>query len=158
MTFWHDLERPYCGIGHVGITQVDSAAETLKAVDTGSIDLVVVGQTLADTSPVDCVTRLVRRNAMINCAMISAMEQDAFHEATEGLGILMQLPPNPSSDDATVLFDEIQNPCRRFSAVKPEKEHSNDHQHRKRQGRHRQDDGLHQSGDKSRRRLYAPRL
>jgi hypothetical protein len=98
-----------CGIGLVGITQVDSAAETLKAVDAGGIDLVVVGQSLADTSPVDCITRLVRQNAMINCTMISAMEQDAFHEATEGLGILMQLPPNPSSDDAAVLLDKIES-------------------------------------------------
>jgi hypothetical protein len=98
-----------CGIGLVGITQVDSAAETLKAVDAGGIDLVVVGQSLADTSPVDCITRLVRQNAMINCTMISAMEQDAFHEATEGLGILMQLPPNPSSDDAAVLLAKIKS-------------------------------------------------
>ena len=98
-----------CGIGQVDITQVDSAAETLKAVDAGGIDLVVVGQSLADTSPVDCITQLVRQNAMINCAMISDMEQDAFHEATEGLGILMQLPPNPSGDDAAVLLDKIES-------------------------------------------------
>lgn len=103
------LGATLCGIGQVGITQVDSAAETLKAVDAGGIDLVVVGQSLADTSPVDCITRLVRQNAMINCAMISDMEQDAFHEATEGLGILMQLPPNPSSDDAAVLLAKIKS-------------------------------------------------
>ena len=98
-----------CGIRQVGITHVDSAAETLKAVEAGGIDLVVVGQSLADMSPVDCITRLVRRNAMINCAMISDMEHDAFHEATEGLGILMQLPPNPSGDAATVLLDKMQS-------------------------------------------------
>lgn len=98
-----------CGIGLVGITQVDSAAATLKAVEACGIDLVVVGQSLVDTSPIDCITRLVRQNAMINCTMISAMEQDAFHEATEGLGILMQLPPNPSSDDAAVLLDKIES-------------------------------------------------
>ena len=98
-----------CEIGQVDITQVDSAAETLKAVDAGGIDLVVVGQSLADTLPVDFIMRLLRQNAMINCAMISAMEQDAFHEATEGLGILMQLPSNPSGDDAAVLLDKIES-------------------------------------------------
>lgn len=98
-----------CGIRHVGITHVDSAVATLKAVDAGGIDLVVVGQSLTDTSPVECITRLVRQNAMISCAMISAMEQDAFHEATEGLGILMQLPPNPSGDDAALLLDKVES-------------------------------------------------
>jgi len=94
--------------GNVRLTYVDSAEAALSAVKTGGIDLIVVGQFLADTTPVDCVSRLVRQNAMINCAMISDMEQDVFHEATEGLGILMQLSPNPSGDDAAILLDKVE--------------------------------------------------
>ena len=98
-----------CGIRQVSITHVDSAAATLKAVEACGIDLVVVGQSLVDASPVECITRLIRQNALINCALISATEQNAFHEATEGLGILMQLPPNPSANDAAVLLDKIES-------------------------------------------------
>lgn len=95
-------------IEKVDITHVDSATAALDLINADCIDLVVVGQSLMDTTPVDCVTRLIRQKPMINCAMLSAMEQDAFHEATEGLGILMQLPPNPSGNEAKVLLNKIE--------------------------------------------------
>ena len=90
------------------MTRVDSAAAALDAIGQGQIDLVVVGEELADASPVECVNQLVRRNPMINCAMVSGMDHDAFHQATEGLGILMQLPPSPSGEDARVLLAKVE--------------------------------------------------
>ncbi len=90
------------------MTRVDSAAAALDAIGQGQIDLVVVGEELADASPVECVNQLVRRNPMINCAMVSGMDHDAFHQATEGLGILMQLPPSPSGEDARALLAKVE--------------------------------------------------
>ena len=90
------------------MTRVDSAAAALDAIGQGQIDLVVVGEELADASPVECVNQLVRLNPMINCAMVSGMDHDAFHQATEGLGILMQLPPSPSGEDARVLLAKVE--------------------------------------------------
>lgn len=86
---------------------VDSAAAALDAVGQARTDLVVVGEDLVDASPVACVSQLIRRNPMINCAMISDMDHDAFHQATEGLGILMQLPPSPSAEDARALLAKL---------------------------------------------------
>ena len=91
------------------MTWVDSAAAALDAVGRGNIDLVVFGLELVDASPVECVNQLIRRNPMINCSMVSGMEHDAFHEATEGLGILMQLPPSPSAEDARALLAKIDS-------------------------------------------------
>ena len=91
------------------IIRVDSAAAVLDAVGKGRIDLVVVSEKLADVSPLDCVNQLVRANPMINCAMISDMDHDAFHEATEGLGILMQIPPSPSGEDARILLAKVDS-------------------------------------------------
>ncbi|HTZ17021.1 MAG TPA: hypothetical protein VMB78_01145 [Dissulfurispiraceae bacterium] len=97
-----------CRTGRVRITQVDSAAAVLNCIKADCVDLVVVGQSLRDSTPIDFVTRLVQHNAMINCAMVSAMDENDFHEATEGLGVLMQLPPNPSADDASALLEKIK--------------------------------------------------
>jgi len=94
--------------GDVEIIGVDTAAAALDAVQRKAVHLVVVGEELADTDPVDCVNRLIRLNPMINCAMVSALAAEDFHEATEGLGVLMQLPPNPSGADAAVLMSKVE--------------------------------------------------
>jgi DNA-binding NarL/FixJ family response regulator len=91
----------------VVVTHVDSAAEALKSAAGDRIDVVVVGEELADMQPVELVADLVRIRPMINCAMVSALGHDEFHEVTEGLGVLMQLPPNPSEADAAVLLGRI---------------------------------------------------
>ena len=91
------------------LTFVDAAAAAIAAVGKGQVDLAIVGEELVDASPVDCITQMVRCNPMINCAMISGLEHDAFHEATEGLGILMQLPPAPSREDAAVLLAKVDS-------------------------------------------------
>ena len=94
--------------GEVEIIGVDTAAAALDAVQRKPVHLVVIGEKLADTDPVDCVNKLVRLNPMINCAMVSAMAADDFHQATEGLGVLMQLPPNPSGEDAVALMTKVE--------------------------------------------------
>lgn len=93
--------------GDAEIIGVDTAAAALDAVQGKPVHL-VVGEELADTDPVECVSRLLRLNPMINCAMVSALAADDFHEATEGLGVLMQLPPNPSGKDAAALLTKME--------------------------------------------------
>ena len=44
------------------------------------------------------------RQAVIDIMMINAMDPDEFHEATEGLGILMPLPSSPKASDAENLL------------------------------------------------------
>ncbi len=99
------------------LTFVDSAAAAFDSVGRGQIDLAIVGEELVDASPVECITQMVRCNPMINCAMISGMDHDAFHEATEGLGILMQLPPAPSQEDATALLAKVDSIAMQLSGL-----------------------------------------
>jgi DNA-binding NarL/FixJ family response regulator len=91
----------------VVVTHVESAAEALKSAARDRVDVVVVGEELGDMRPVDLVANLVRIRPMINCAMVSSLGHDEFHEATEGLGVLMQLPPNPTGADVAALLDRI---------------------------------------------------
>lgn len=67
---------------------------------------VVIDENLPDMPGLDLVRRLLPINAMINTVVISALPPEAFHEAGEGLGIMAQLPPQPTPEDArTILAD-----------------------------------------------------
>ena len=46
-------------------------------------------------------------NASVHTAVVSDMDPDEFHEATEGLGILMPLPTSPKAGDAERLLKAL---------------------------------------------------
>jgi hypothetical protein len=47
-------------------------------------------------------------NAFIQTAVVSRLSHDAFHEASEGLGVLAQLPPAPGRDDARRILEMLR--------------------------------------------------
>ncbi len=71
--------------------------------------LVVTDEQLSDMTGLAFVEKIVSTNPMINCAAVSRLPADAFHEASEGLGILMQLPPDPGSIHAKELLERLEN-------------------------------------------------
>ena len=68
------------------------------------IDLVIVDEQLDDMSGIAFVKQLVKINPLMNTAIVSALTDEEFHEATEGLGVLMQLPIAPREKDAEALL------------------------------------------------------
>ena len=82
----------------------DQALETLRAQ---AADLVVIDETLPDMTGLEFIGRLVALNPMINCALVSSLSKADYHEASEGLGVLMQLPPRPSQADAKRLMTHL---------------------------------------------------
>ena len=67
-------------------------------------DLVIVDEQLDDMSGIDFVKHLVAVNPLVNTAMVGSLPAEDFHEATEGLGVLMQLPPSPAERDGEILL------------------------------------------------------
>ena len=43
-------------------------------------------------------------NPLVNTAIVGEQSKKEFHEATEGLGVLMQLPRHPQERDAEALL------------------------------------------------------
>jgi DNA-binding response OmpR family regulator len=68
---------------------------------------VVVDEALADMPGLALVRRLIPINAMIQTAVVSTLSPDVFHEASEGLGVMAQLPLKPASADAAALLDSL---------------------------------------------------
>jgi DNA-binding response OmpR family regulator len=69
---------------------------------------VIIDDNLLDMPGLDLVRRLLPINALINTAVISDLSAEAFHEAGEGLGIMVQLPPNPTKSDALAVFARLK--------------------------------------------------
>lgn len=76
----------------------------LETLDEQTVDLVVVDEGLANMTGLAFIERLVAKYPMINSAIVSRLSPEAFHEASEGLGILMQLPIDPSQADGERLM------------------------------------------------------
>ncbi len=90
------------------ITWVESCKDTLAILKNNKFDLIVTDEKLADTNGIKCIKELILFNPMLNCAAVSSLSPDDFHEASEGLGILMQIPQNPGEKDAIKLFDHLK--------------------------------------------------
>jgi CheY-like chemotaxis protein len=85
-----------------------SGHQALAMLARHQVDLVVVDETVGDMTGLDFVKRLVSVNPMINCAVVSSLSEEDFHEASEGLGILMPLPPRPGRADGQRLMTHLK--------------------------------------------------
>ena len=89
----------------VQILWAESAERARARIRETPVALVIVGEILDDMTGLAFVRKLVSENPLMNCALASGLSTEDFHESTEGLGILMHLPPSPSKEDAGRLLD-----------------------------------------------------
>lgn len=94
---------------NVQLYRVASAKWALKKIKSGNVDVVVTAAEVAEGEALPFVEELVKTEPLINCAMVSALPPKDFHEATEGLGVFMQLPPDPGGDDAAKMMQHIDS-------------------------------------------------
>ena len=92
----------------VHISRAESGGIGLFMISEDNFDLVVADENLGDMSGLDFISAIVSKRPMINCAAISSLPPEDFHEASEGLGILMQLPPNPGQAHADRLLEQLE--------------------------------------------------
>lgn len=110
---FHNLEKSFLEHG-ISMQWVDTAEKTLTAVSEKNIELVILHENQPDMSAKELIEKIIMKNAMINCMVLSAMHEEEFHEIYEGLGVLMQLSLTPSKEDA----DRIINYLSRINALK----------------------------------------
>lgn len=92
---------------HGSVAWATSGLNALETVREKPVDLVVVDEDLGDMAGLTFVERLVAVNPMINCALVSSLSKKKYHEASEGLGVLMQLPTKPDRSDAKRLMAHL---------------------------------------------------
>jgi DNA-binding NarL/FixJ family response regulator len=85
-----------------------TGAAGLALLNGKPMDVVIVDEQLDDMSGIDFVKQVVKANPLVNTAIVSTLPADAFHETTEGLGVLMQLPAYPREADAEALLAVLE--------------------------------------------------
>ena len=91
----------------VELSWVDSGEKALGILEATPVDLVITDERLNDMSGLKLVEKLLSINPMINCAAISRLSPEKFHEASEGLGIMTQLSPRPGEKEANDLVRRL---------------------------------------------------
>ncbi len=88
---------------------VDSGAAALDRLMETPVELVVIDEALPDMSGRDLAQQVAVRCPLSGVALVSGMPPEEFHEATEGLGVLAQLPSNPGREDARHLLNKLSH-------------------------------------------------
>jgi len=88
----------------VELIPVSTGKAALAQLKDKRLDVVIVDEQLDDMSGIDFVKAFVAINPLANTAIVGSRSEEDFHEVTEGLGVLMQLPLHPGVADAEALL------------------------------------------------------
>jgi len=94
--------------GDIDLSWAESGEKALDIASEIAIDLAVTDERLGDMSGLEFAGRLLSVNPMINCASVSHLSPENFHEASEGLGLMAQLPVKPGKEDAKKLLQRLR--------------------------------------------------
>ncbi len=90
------------------LSWAESGGKAMDKISHFPVDLVIMDETLGDMSGLDLALKLLSINPMVNCAAISLLSHEDFHEASEGLGLLAQLPAQPGEKEAEELLRQLR--------------------------------------------------
>lgn len=89
------------------IFQARSRSEAIELLQEEGIELVVIDEQLTDMSGLDLAKMVARKHPFVNCILVDNQSPEIFHEQTEGLGVLMQLPSPPEMADAKSIMTHL---------------------------------------------------
>ena len=92
----------------VELTWAASGQEALEVISGNPVDLVIVNENIGDMTGIEFMKKLLPINPMINSAAVSPLPSEEFHEASEGLGVLVQLPVDPGKFEAEDLLKRLK--------------------------------------------------
>jgi CheY-like chemotaxis protein len=93
----------------VDLSWADSGERALDIASDTAVDLVITDEGLGDMTGLAFADRLLSVNPNTNCASVSRLSPENFHEVSEGLGLMAQLPVRPGKEDAEMLIECLRN-------------------------------------------------
>lgn len=91
----------------VEILWAHDSERALNKAASDAPDLVIVDEVIGEVPGLDWIQRLISVNAFVQTAAVSRLTLDDFHETSEGLGVMAQLPPRPGKTDALRVLEMI---------------------------------------------------
>ncbi|MBW2175130.1 MAG: response regulator [Deltaproteobacteria bacterium] len=92
----------------VDLFWAESGSKALDMISESAVDLVVTDESLGDMTGLEFASKLLSVNPMVNCASVSSLSSENFHEDSEGLGLLTQLPIRAGEDQAEDLLKRLK--------------------------------------------------
>lgn len=89
----------------VSITTAGSQEAALESLSSDAPDLIIIDEDIAGTPGLTIARNILMKNAMVNQVVVSRLTSAEFHEASEGLGIMAQLPPDPDAAQAKRILE-----------------------------------------------------
>ena len=93
----------------IAVSRASSGKEAWDILGKNSVDVVVTDEKLVDGDSLPFIKDLTKQQPLINCAMVSSLSPEDFHEATEGLGVFMQLPVDPGAEEAMKMMQLLES-------------------------------------------------
>lgn len=92
----------------VDLTLAESGGIALEMISVAAVDLVAVDEKLGDMTGLEFLKKLLSINPMVNSALANPLPPEEFHEVSEGMGVLVQLPVKPGKDQAEKLVQCLE--------------------------------------------------
>ena len=92
----------------VDLSWAECGATALRNISEITVDLIITDEKLGDMTGLAFAGKLLAVNPMINCAILSCLSPKKFHEASEGLGLMAQLPVKPGKAQAEALLQQLK--------------------------------------------------
>lgn len=89
------------------IHKAGSGKEVMDLLAEKPFELVVIDEELGDMSGIELARQVAYRQPFVNCILVDSEPHEIFHEKTEGLGVLMQLPSPPDMADAKTILHHL---------------------------------------------------
>lgn len=86
----------------------ESGSNALGKIAEKDFDLVVTDENLGDMTGLEFIGKVISKKPMVNCAAVTSLLPADFHEASEGLGVLMPLPVRPGQEQAEQLLSHLK--------------------------------------------------
>ena len=86
-----------------------TGSEALKSAREQKTDVAIISSALGDGDGLLFAREFTKAQPLVNCALVSSLEPETFHEATEGLGVFMQLPENPGPAEAENMLQLLES-------------------------------------------------
>ena len=108
----------------IELIPVSTAASVKKALAEQEVHLIIAAEELEDCSGADCIRKVAMQYPLVHTALCSPLDKEAFHESTEGLGVLLQLPPQPDRADAERILERMAHIANLLQCAAPARTNS----------------------------------
>jgi CheY-like chemotaxis protein len=106
---WVPFSLELLNVPKVSLNFYLSGSDALAAISKNNQpDVVICDEVLGDMTGLEFINKLLSIAPMVNSAVISGLDHDDFHEESEGLGIMMQLPLEPDRKSAIKLIEKLR--------------------------------------------------